>query len=230
METSLHRELKRLMAGDERGEEQQLGEFRIDAIVDGRLIEVQVASLAAIRAKTVSLLKQGFEVTVVKPLTARKQIVRRERRDGPEVSRRWSPRRQSFADVFDELVHFLGAFPHPKLTLELLLITEEEVRLARAKRWSRQRDYRIADRHLRGIEDRRVLRTATDLLEVLPPDVRRLCAREPFTTADLAVAAEVNRALAQKIAYCFRKLGVWKTIGKRQTAWLYQSTTVRRAA
>lgn len=230
METSLHRELKRLMAGDAHGEEQQLGQFRIDAIVDGRLIEVQVASLAAIRVKIMTLLKQGFEVTVVKPLTARKQIVRHERRGGQEASRRWSPRRQNFADVFDELVHFLGAFPHPRLTLELLLITEEEVRLARAKRWSRQRDYRIEDRHLRSIEDRRVLRTATDLLEMLPPEVRRLCARDPFTTADLAVAAEVHRGLAQKIAYCFRKMGVWKTIGKRQRAWLYQPTTGRRAA
>lgn len=230
METSLHRELKRLMAGDESGEEQPLAGYRIDAIVDDRLIEVQVASLAAIRAKTVSLLEQGFEVTVVKPLTARKQIVRRERRDGSESSRRWSPRRQTFADVFDELVHFLGAFPHPRLTLELLLITEEEVRMTRARRWSRQRDYRIEDRHLRSIEDRRVLRTATDLLGVLPPNVRRLCAREPFTTADLAVAAEVHRGLAQKIAYCFRKMGVWKTIGKRQRALLYQATTGRRAA
>ena len=230
METSLHRELKRLMAGDERGEEQPLAGFRIDAIVDGRLIEVQVASLGAIRAKIVTLLEQGFEVTVVKPLTARKQIVRRERRGGPEVSRRWSPRRQNFADVFDELVHFTGAFPHPRLTLELLLITEEEVRIARAKRWSRQRDYRIEDRHLKSVEDRRVLRTATDLLGVLPPEVRRLCAREPFTTADLAIAAEVDRGLAQKIAYCCRKMGVWKTIGKRQRAWLYQSTTRRKAA
>lgn len=230
METSLHRELKRLMAGDERGEEQPRAGFRIDAIVDGRLIEVQVASLSAIRVKIIQLLEQGFEVTVVKPLTARKQIVRRERRDGPEVSRRWSPRRQNFSDVFDELVHFLGAFPHPRLTLELLLITEEEVRLTRAKRWARQRNYRIEDRHLQSVEDRRVVRTTTDLLGVLPPEVRRLCARAPFTTADLAIAAEVNRGLAQKIAYCFRKMGVWKTIGKRQRAWLYQSKTVRRAA
>jgi hypothetical protein len=230
METSLHRELKRLMAGDEHSEERELAGYRIDAIVGGRLIEVQVASLAAIHAKTVSLLEQGFEVTVLKPLTARKQIVRRDRRDGPEASRRWSPRRQSFADLFDELVHFLGAFPHPRLTLDVLLITEEEVRLTRAKRWSRHRDYRIEDRHLRSIEDRRVVRTAADLLGVLPPSVLRLCARGPFTTAELAAAAQINRRLAQKIAYCFRKMRVWKTIGKRQRAWLYQSTTGRKAA
>ncbi len=230
METSLHRELKRRMAGDESGEEQWLAGYRIDAIVDGRLIEVQVASLSAIRPKIVRLLDQGFEVTVVKPLTARKQIVRRDRRDGPEISRRWSPRRQDFSDVFHELVHFVGAFPHPRLTLELLLITEEEFRLARVKRWARQRDYIIEDRHLRSIEDRRVLRSANDLLGVLPKEVRRLCSCSPFTTAELAVAAEVDRGMAQKIAYCFRKMGHWETVGKRQRAWLYQRAVRRKVA
>ena len=117
METSLHRELKRRMVGGEVGEEQSLAGYRIDAVVEGRLFEVQVASLSAIRRKIARLLEQGFDVTVVKPLTARKQIVHRQRRGGPEVSRRWSPRRATFSDVFRELVHFVGAFPHPNLTL-----------------------------------------------------------------------------------------------------------------
>jgi hypothetical protein len=137
--------------------------------------------------------------------------VRRERRGGPALSRRWSPRRENFADVFDELVHFLVAFPHPRLTLELLLITEEEVRFMRAKCGSRRRHDRMEDRHLRSIADRRGVRSATDLLGVLPP-------------------AEVPRGMTQKIAYCFRKLGLWKTIGKRSRAWLYESTAQQRAA
>ena len=227
METSLHRELKRRMAGGEAGEEQSLAGYRIDAVVEGRLIEVQVASLSAIRRKIASLLEQGFDVTVVKPLTARKQIVHRRRRGGPEVSRRWSPRRATFSDLFRELVHFVGAFPHPNLTLELLLITEEEFRLPRVKRWHRQRDFTVEDRCLRSIEDRRVLRSADDLLDLLPAAVRRLCAGTPFTTEDLAAAADVPRWMAQKIAYCFRKMEVWKTVGKRQRAWLYQPVSVR---
>ena len=222
METSLHRELKRLLSGNEADEEQTLAGYRIDAVVNGRLIEVQVASLFAIRPKIADLLEQGFEVTVVKPLTARKQIVRRQQRGGAEISRRWSPRRQDYPDVFSELVHFIGAFPHPLLTLELLLITEEEFRIARPKRWKRQRDFTIEDRCLVSVEDRRVIRSAEDLLNLFPQAVQQLCSGAPFTTADLAIAAEVPRGLAQKIAYCFRKLNFWETIGKQQRAWLYQ--------
>lgn len=227
METSLHRELKRLVSGNEDAEEQTLAGYRIDAVVNGRLIEVQVASLFAIRRKIADLLEQGFEVTVVKPLTARKQIVRREQRGGTEISRRWSPRRQEFCHVFGELVHFIGAFPHPKLTLELLLITEEEFRVPRPKRWHRQRDFSIEDRCLVRVEDRRVIRSAEDLLDLFPQTVRQLCCGAPFTTADLAIAADVPRWLAQKIAYCFRKLSFWETIGKQQRAWLYQPIQTR---
>lgn len=227
METSLHRELKRLVSGNEAAEEQALAGYRIDAVVDGRLIEVQVASLFAIRRKIADLLDQGFEVTVVKPLTARKQIVRRERRDGAEISRRWSPRRQKFPDLFRELVHFLGAFPHPRLTLELLLITEEEFRIPRPKRRHRQRDFTIEDRCLTSVEDRRVIRSAEELLHLFPPAVQQLCCGAPFTTADLAIAADVPRWLAQKIAFCFRTLNLWETIGKQGRAWLYQSVQPR---
>lgn len=227
METSLHRELKRLASGDEEAEEQTLAGYRIDAVVNGRLIEVQVASLFAIRRKVTDLLAQGFEVTVVKPLTARKRIIRRERRNGAEISRRWSPRRQDFPDVFSELVHFIGAFPHPKLTLELLLITEEEFRIPRPKRWHRQRDFTIEDRCLVSVEERRVIRSAEELINLFPPAVQQLCGGEPFTTADLAIAAGVPRWLAQKIAFCFRKLNLWETIGKRQRAWLYQPVKPR---
>ena len=229
METSLHRELKRLLSGNEADEEQTLAGYRIDAVVNGRLIEVQVASLFAIRRKIVDLLEQGFEVTVVKPLTSRKQIIRREKKGGAEISRRWSPRRQKFPDVFSEMVHFVGAFPHPRLTLELMLITEEEFRINRATRWKRQRDFKIEDRRLVSVEDRRAIRSAEDLLELFPKAVRQLCVESPFTTADLAKAAEVPRWLAQKIAYCFRKLNVWETTGKRERAWLYQPVAPKPA-
>lgn len=228
METSLHRELKRLLSGNKKDEEQTLAGYRIDAVVDGRLIEVQVASLFAIKRKIADLLEQGYEVTVVKPLTARKQIIRRQKCSGEEISRRWSPRRQGFHDVFSELVHFIGAFPHPGLTLELLLITEEEFRVTRPKRWKRQRDFTIEDRCLVSVEDRRLIRSAEDLLDLFPQTVEQLCLGRPFTTADLAIAADVPRWLAQKIAYCFRKLNLWETIGKKQRAWLYQPVKPKR--
>ena len=73
METSLHRQLKRRYAGDDDSMEVVVGSYRIDAVRDGELIEVQCASLAAIRAKCQDLL-QRHALRVVKPVVLRTRI------------------------------------------------------------------------------------------------------------------------------------------------------------
>src|SRR5262249_31800045 len=86
VETSLHRELKECYCDDDAGREVSVGGYRIDAIVDGALIEIQQASLAALRTKTRALL-ETHDVVVVKPLSALKTILRLKRRNGPVASR-----------------------------------------------------------------------------------------------------------------------------------------------
>ena len=67
METSLHRELKLLYAGQQARFEVPVDGYRVDAISRGRLIEIQHGSLAAIRDKVQCLLAE-HRVCVVKPL------------------------------------------------------------------------------------------------------------------------------------------------------------------
>ena len=59
--------------------EVRLAGYRIDAVVDGELIEVQHGSLAAIRDKVHRLLEE-HRVRVVKPIVARKMLVSRRRK------------------------------------------------------------------------------------------------------------------------------------------------------
>ena len=222
METTLHRELKRMYAPDAAGCEVSLAGFRIDAVDGGRLVEIQYGSLAAIRDKVRALLG-GHTVHVVKPLAARKYLVTRKRRGGRIVSARYSPLRETHHHLFDDLVHFVGIFPHPNLTLEAVLTEQEEHRVPVKKRWGRR--YRVDDRLLRGIVSRCCLRTAADLLSLLPAGLP--C---PFTTGDLATAAEIPRWLAQKMAYCLRKTGAAEEVGKRGNSLLYEVPRRRRAA
>src|SRR4051794_21308584 len=71
METTLHRQLKKHYGGEAACCEVRLGSYRIDAVADGRLIEIQSAPLGAIRDKIRTLLEQ-HDVLVIKPLAARK--------------------------------------------------------------------------------------------------------------------------------------------------------------
>ena len=44
---------------------------------------------------------------------------------------------------------------------------------------------------------------------------------EPFTTADIASKADIPHWLAQKMAYCLRKMGAVATVGKQGNTLLY---------
>ena len=135
MATMLHQQLKEHYVSDPDRHEVVVGGFRIDAVDrKGRLIEIQCASLSAIRNK-VRTLVEDHQVVVVKPLAARKKIVTLHRRGGDVVSARFSPVRQTLAHVFLELVHF-GIFPHPRLQLDVLLTVQEEVRVPPTERSS----------------------------------------------------------------------------------------------
>jgi hypothetical protein len=218
METSLHRELKEFYAADEASREVDVDGFRVDAIADGKLIEIQQASLAALRKKTAALL-ETHDVVIVKPLCAWKSIVRLTRRNGKVASRRTSPRHETVYHVFHELVHFIHLFPHERLTLEVLLTEQEEVRVPRRKRWFRAKDYTVVDRKLIAVRSRSVFQTIGQLCELLPEALA-----SEFTTAELAVAAKIPRWLAQKMAYCLRNCGGITIVGKRRNAIVYART------
>ncbi|MDX1968614.1 MAG: hypothetical protein SFV23_15660 [Planctomycetaceae bacterium] len=223
METTLHRQLKAIYAGPKATCEVWVDGYRIDAVKRGRLIEIQQSSLSALRSKVRTLLA-SHSVLVVKPLFARKVIVRRDPRTDQILSQRTSPQHQSVWDLFLDLVHFVDVFPHPRLTLEVLLTEMEEQRHDRpARRW-KGKAYRILDRQLIEVGARHVFRTAADLRRLLPTNLPA-----EFTSTELATAAGLPQWWAQKVAYCLRKTGAVEAVGKRRHSWLYRSVR-RRAA
>ena len=219
MESSLHRQLKGLYGGSEQDCEVLIDGFRIDAVARGRLIEIQRASLSAIRSKIAALLT-GHRVTLVKPIAARTRIVRKDLVNSPVRSQRYSPLRRSVFHLFDELVHFIGVFPHSRLTLEVILIEQEEWRVARQQRRRfNGPDYRVQDRSLLEIVSRQTFRSAVDLAALLPSTLPT-----PFQSLDLAREAAIPRWLAQKMIYCLRKTNVIVPDGKVGNAILYRQT------
>lgn len=218
METSLHRDLKACYADASAQFEVSLGGYRIDVISDGRLVEIQHGSLSAIRDKVRVLLKD-HRVVVVKPIVARKTLIKRASKDGPITSRRQSPKRGTLFDLFDELVHFTRVFPHKRLTLEVPLVEIEEWRYpghGRRRRWSRD-DYEIEDQKLVAIDRTYHLKTAADLVRLIDRPLP-----QPFHTGHLAESLEVRRWVAQRIAYCLRQTGAVREVGKQGNARLYE--------
>jgi hypothetical protein len=218
METTLHRQLKALYAGPAGNMEQTVEGYRIDAVRDDVLVEIQHGGLSAIRRKTTRLL-ESHAVVVVKPLIARKVIVRLTKRGGKELSRRQSPKQATLLDLFHELVHFTQVFPHPQLTLHVPLVETEERRFpghGHRRRW-RKNDHVVEDQRLVAVVAVHQFRTAADLLALLPPELPH-----PFHSGHLAEALGIHRWVAQRITYCLRQTGAAELCGKAGNTLLYQ--------
>ncbi len=220
METSLHRQLKAHYAPDAARQEVVCDGYRIDAVSRGRLIEIQHGSLAAIRDKIAALLME-HKVTVVKPILASKVLIKLDKKNGTEVSRRMSPKRGQIYDLFEELVYFTRVFPHERLTLEVALVDVEETRYPGHGKRRRRRagDFQIADQQLVRIVATHRFRKLADLRKLLP---RELPAT--FHTGHLAESLKIQRGIAQRIAYCLRETGAIQMVGKVGNALVYRST------
>jgi hypothetical protein len=225
METSLHRCLKSHFAQPGARYEAPLGRYRIDVHNGDHLVEIQHGSLAAIRRKIAALVVD-HRVLVVKPIVARKTIIRLDQPGGRELSRRLSPKQGSLLDLFDELIYFRQVFPHPQLSLVVPLVEIEERRYpghGRRRRWRRS-DHVVEDQTLVAVRSLTPIASAGDLLSLLPVDLPR-----PWHTGQLAAQLAVQRPTAQRIAYCLRHMSAVREVGKCGNARLYDFA-VRRAA
>lgn len=212
-ERSLHAALKAYLAQPGDQFEVKLGRYVIDIVRGDLLIEIQTRHLYALRPKLLRLLDDGRRIHLVHPLPAERWIVR-EARDGG-ATRRKSPRHAAARDIFSELVRVPDLVIHPNLTLEVLLVQEEQVwRDDGQGSWRRGRRSLI-DRRLLGVLSAHVFEEPEDYLALLPTLPQR------FTNADLAAAKGWTATLAGKATYALRGMGMLELTGKAGRANIY---------
>ena len=154
METSLHRDLKRLYGGNDVQFEAALGAIASTWWPTAAWSRSNSARWRPFATRCSILLKH-HRVLVVKPIIVQKTLIRRADTGGPVTHQRKSPKHGSLLDLFDELIHFARVFPHPRLTLDVPLIDVEEWRYpghGRRRRW-RQDDFQVEDQHLIAVHE-----------------------------------------------------------------------------
>jgi hypothetical protein len=217
-EKPLHAALKTWYAQPGDLTEIEVDGFVIDIVRGDLLVEIQTRHFSAIKRKMIELV-ENHRVRLVYPVAREKWIVRLAKDGGKGVlGRRKSPKRGSKASLFAELVSFPKLLAHSNLSIEVLLIQEEEVRAFGSKRAWRRRGWVVQERRLLDVVDRHLFEDPVDLLALVPSDLP-----QPWTTADLAQAVHRPRRLAQQMAYCLRHLGLAESVGKEGNAILYET-------
>jgi hypothetical protein len=221
-ERSLHAALKKWYAQEGDETEVPLEGFHIDIVRGDLLIEIQTRNFFALKRKLPKLL-ENHRLRLVHPIAVEKWLVRVAADGETEIARRRSPKRGTFEDIFDELVHVPGLLTHPNFSLDILLIRQEEIRRVRglrerpAKRTRFPRDWDRHDHRLLEVVDSRLIESLQDLRSFLPNALPPY-----FTNRELARMLGNNYPRAQSMTYVMRQIGVLKIAGKRGRSILYE--------
>ena len=214
-EKSLHAKLKQwyYRPGD-RFEEVVHG-FHIDIVRDQLLIEIQTRSFSSIKRKLEALVKKST-VRLVLPIAREKWIVRVAKNGITQIGRRKSPKKGTIFHLFQELVSFPVLIKHQNFSVEVLFTLEEEIRRDDGRGSWRRKGWSIADRRLLEVTGSHLFEKPSEFLALIPASLP-----DPFSTQDLAECTGNPRWLAQKMAYCLRKMGAIEVVGKSGNSVLY---------
>lgn len=193
--------------------------FVVDIVRGDLLIEIQTRGFASLKRKLLHLTVH-HPLRLVYPIARDKWIVRVGKDGEGRLGRRKSPKRGAVVQLFQELVSFPELVARPGFSIDVLLIQEEEIREQDGRRGWRRRGWITQERRLLQVVGRHRFEGPADVGALVPPDLA-----EPFTTGDLAGAIGQRRRLAQRMAYCLRKLGIIVPEGKVGNAILYARAT-----
>jgi hypothetical protein len=214
-ESSLHASLKEWYF--------QPGDY-LETEVDGRIVdllrgelcvEFQTRHLYAIKQKVLKLLST-HPVRIVYPISTEKYIIRIDTNNNNVISRRKSPKKGSFFDIFNELVRITQLVGYNNFSLEVLFIKEEQVLLNDGAGSWKRKGWSVGDRRLIEVVGTANFDSMEDYKKLIPEDLQ-----DPFTVTDLAKLIHRPRNLASKMAYSLREMNAISNVGKRGKAYLY---------
>jgi hypothetical protein len=214
-EKSLHASLKRWYKQPGDLLEVDVDGYVIDIVRRSLLIEIQTRHLYSLKPKLEKLLRD-HKVRLVYPLPKEKWIVR-QTATGTDIGRRKSPKKGRPVDLFSEIVRIPDFLLHPNLSLELLMTRQEEIwRDDGGGSWRRKR-WSMYDRRLLEVIDQTAFRSVQDYAGLLPVELPT-----PFSNRELASGLDCHIALARKVSYTLRHMGVISLVGKSGNQHLHQ--------
>lgn len=214
-EKSLHSDIKYWYSQPGDRLEATVNNFVIDIRRDDLLIEIQTTNFSSISNKLRSLLK-NFRVRLVYPI-AREKWIKKYSENGELIHRRKSPKRGKLHDIFKELIRIPTLINHQNFSLEVLMITSEEIRWDDGKGSWRRKGVSIKDRKLLEVMESLMFTQRTDFLFALPDNLD-----SPFSNRSFANLTGISIYTVRKITYSLRKMGLIQQVGKRGNEKLFE--------
>lgn len=208
-EKSLHSQIKSLYSNPDDKIEFPVDNYIIDIVRDDLLIEVQTKNFSSLKVKLESLLPE-YKVRIVHPIANEKWLTLIDT-NNEIIRKRKSPKKGNYLDVFQELIRIPHLVNDSNFSLEVLLITEEEIRRDDGQGSWRRKGISIYDRKLITINESMHFNNKLDFLKLLTIDLTT-----PFSNKMLSQQMNMPLNKAQKITYCLRKMDALKVKFKKK--------------
>jgi hypothetical protein len=214
-ESSLHSAIKEWYSLEGDKLEVKVDNFIVDIVRRDLLIEIQTANFSAIKLKLNHLLN-GHKVRLVYPVPKEKWIVHKSTATGETYGRRRSPKKGRLSDLFNELIRIPSLFSKGNLSIEVLMIEEEEIWCNDGRGSWRRKGASIEDRRLIRVFEREVFENKADFLKFLPEDLPN-----PFSNRNLAESLGIPVNQSRRLTYSLRKIGTIMHVGKNRNQMLF---------
>ncbi len=220
-EKTVHAVLKNYFEPFTDSQEQKICGFVADIAGENGIIEIQTKGFDKLRKK-LDVFLTAAPVTIVHPVYSKLKIIKLDEK-GTVISRRTSPKKESFYDIFPELYKIKNRLAEDNLTLHIVMLEAEEYRITgdvKKPRRSRK-DYVKYDKYPTELADELILNRPADYLYFIPNELRSY----EFTANDLADAAKISLPLARIALNILTSINVTEKIGARNRRYLYKVTT-----
>ena len=214
-ESSLHSAIKEWYSHEGDKLEAKVDGFVIDIMRGDLLIEVQTANFSAIKTKLQHLLNQ-HKVRLIYPIPKEKWIVHKSTTSEEIFGRRRSPKKGCLTDLFNELIRIPSLFSNSNLSIEVLMIEEEEIWRNDGKGSWRRKGASIEDKKLIRVLETKIFENKTDFLNLLPKDLQ-----DPFSNRNLAENLGIHINQSRRMTYSLRKIGAITQVGKDRNQMLF---------
>lgn len=172
--------------------------YIIDLVRGDTLVEIQTGNFSAIRKKLIHLV-QRERVLLVYPIPKEKILITEISEE--KQTKRKSPKKGDIWMLFKELIRIPEIINHPNLSIEVVFVKIEEIKIKDGKGSWRRKGDSILDRRLLQVFSKKRFEEPVDFLNVLPIGLST-----NFSCRDLSKKADIDINTARKAVYCLKKM------------------------
>ncbi len=214
-EKTVHAILKNYMEPDEDYHEIPVNGYVADIYREGNIVEIQTANFNKLRNK-LDVFLNDYHVTIVYPMPYIKWLSWLNEETGTLSKKRKSPKTGNIYEAFFQLYKIKNYLKHPNLSIKIIMMNVEEIRLLNGWSSDKKKGSQRYDRIPTEIVSEYSIDKMEDYYQMIPIELT-----DSFDSKNYARAAKISTDMSRTALNVLSYIGVVKRVGKKGNSIIY---------